>query len=466
MKQSSGRVSRARLVAYEVLQDVDERDAYANLALPKHIRDARLDARDAAFVTELVSATLRFRGKYDHIISLAAGRPIEQIDARTLRVLRLGVHQVLSMRTAVHAALNESVELQKRVGQAAAAGFVNGVLRTVSRSSHEQWESRISEQISDDVARQAVLTSHPAWVIRALNAALSAEHRSAELNQALLANNEAPIVNVVLLTDELNPQHESELYEALSPAGPSPIGFTVNPGKLREVLESQPALSGNLRVQDQGSQVAALALTSATPIAEGEHWLDLCAGPGGKTAILANESRRHQATLRANEISEHRAKLVRDSVRAWSSEVEIVNFDGRDALAYGDHLFDRILIDAPCSGLGALRRRPDARWRKELSDLAELNQLQTQLLNAAAEHLQVGGVIAYVTCSPVLAETRVVVDEFLGRHTGFLELNARQVIEGIATEHLDLSDRFLSAQLWPHRNATDAMFVSLLQKTS
>ena len=141
-QRRGGRVSPARLVAYDVLRDVDERDAYANLALPSRIRAANLDGRDAALATELVAGTLRGQGRYDRILELASGRSVDRIDERTLRVLRLGAHQLLAMRTASHAAVNESVELQRKVANPAAAGFVNGVLRSVGRATNAKAQRR------------------------------------------------------------------------------------------------------------------------------------------------------------------------------------------------------------------------------------------------------------------------------------------------------------------------------------
>lgn len=459
------RVSAARLVAYDVLRDVDERNAYANLALPKRLRDAKLDSRDAGFVTELVSATLRGQGRYDAIIQLAAKRPVSEIDPRTLRVLRLGAHQILSMRTAAHAAVNESVELQRVVANPQAAGFVNGVLREIGRATNEEWNERLRETASSYDDFLAAIHSHPGWIVRAYRNALQSEHRVDELESLLAQNNLAPKINLALLDmtqrEALNDDDSSSQFGVIA-EGPSPIGYVLTQGDPGKMIASLPLRPGILRVQDQGSQLAALALVHATPVAPGEHWLDLCAGPGGKTAVLAAEALRRNAHLRANEISEHRTQLVANAIVANAETVDLVNADGRSEEAFGESLFNRILIDAPCSGLGALRRRPEARWRKQPSDLPQLTNLQTELLEAAFHHLTSGGVIAYVTCSPHLAETRVMVDLFLKQHPDMREINAREVVQSIAREKLDLSDAHLSAQLWPHRHGTDAMFISLL----
>lgn len=467
----SPRISPARLVAYDVLRDVDERDAYANLALPARIREAKLDSRDAGLATELVAGTLRGRGRYDRIIELASGRSIDKVDQRTLRVLRLGAHQLLSMRTAAHAAVNESVELQRKVANPAAAGFVNGVLRSIGRTSNDDWNARIDDEAKNADAALAVRTSHPAWVLRALRDSLRSEGREQELVELLEADNVPPRVSLALLPGAAidvdtaavlgsDPERGAQL-DAL---GASPLGLELEGGDPAKAIAAIDEPDGFVRVQDQGSQLAALALTRAREVRSGEKWLDLCAGPGGKTALLGAEAALSGATVRANEVSEHRAELVRRSVVAVADHVEVVSHDGRSADAYGGENYDRILVDAPCSGLGALRRRPEARWRKKPTDLPALTDLQAELLEAAVDHLAPGGVLAYVTCSPHRAETRVVLDGLLKSHPELRELDTKSVLNDVAREPLDLAGQSLSAQLWPHRNGTDAMFIALVER--
>ena len=470
-QRRGGRVSPARLVAYDVLRDVDERDAYANLALPSRIRAANLDGRDAALATELVAGTLRGQGRYDRILELASGRSVDRIDERTLRVLRLGAHQLLAMRTASHAAVNESVELQRKVANPAAAGFVNGVLRSVGRATNDEWNDRIDEEADSADQALAARSSHPAWIVRALRDALRAEGRDSELEALLEADNTPPKVNLVLLPGAgLDAEtaaalgSDPERGRELVVAGVSPLGLELEGGDPARAIDAIDAPDGYVRVQDQGSQLAALALTRARPVREGERWLDLCAGQGGKTAVLGAEAALSGATVRANEVAEHRAELVRRSVEATPETVEVVSHDGRDDDAFGGGAFDRILVDAPCSGLGALRRRPEARWRKQPTDLPALTELQGELLEAAVPHLASGGLLAYVTCSPHRAETRVVLDGLLKRHSELREVDAKRVLNEVSRGELDLAGGALHAQLWPHRNGTDAMFIALLER--
>jgi 16S rRNA (cytosine967-C5)-methyltransferase len=455
----TGGPAPARLVAYETLRAVHESDAYANLLLPRAIASAGLSSADAALATELAYGTLRRQGTYDAVIELAADRPGHEIDPPVLDALRLGVHQLLSTRIASHAAVNESVELARRAGGKGAAGFVNAVLRRVSRDTPGEWMARVEASARSDDERIGLASAHPVWVVRALRRALTAEGRADELDDLLVADNEAPRVTMTALPGL------AEVPEDATPTMYSPSGFRLGGGDPGPVVT---ASDGRLRVQDEGSQLAAYALTRAAPIAEGERWLDLCAGPGGKTALLAAEALAHGARLEANEIVPARAGLVRQALAAVPLEVPVSEQDGRVRASAARGAYDRILVDAPCTGLGALRRRPEARWRKTPADVPELVALQRELATTAIGALKHGGILAYVTCSPHLAETGGVVAD-LHRDWGdqIEELDARAVVQSVSRTPLDLAapaDGSGRVQLWPHRHGTDAMFIALLRR--
>ena len=450
----------AREVAYETLRAVHESDAYANLLLPAAIERAGLSAGDAALATELTYGTLRRRGTYDAIIGIAADRAPSSIDPEILDALRLGVHQLVATRVASHAAVNESVTLARRAGGRGAAGFTNAVLRRVSRDTPGEWADRVAETARSDDEAIALSSSHPVWVIRAFRRALTAEGRADELGALLTADNTAPRVTFAALPGLAEPGADARRTPF------SPLGFRLAGGAPEAVVN---ASDGRIRVQDEGSQLAALALTRARAVQTGERWLDLCAGPGGKTAVLAAEALAHGARLDANEISPARAGLVRRSIAGVPLEVEVTERDGRDLTAERPGIYDRILVDAPCTGLGALRRRPEARWRKAPGDVAELTALQGELLGGAIEALAPGGIVAYVTCSPHLAETTGVVAEARRRFGDAVEeLDARAVVREVALSSPDLpaqTDGSGRAQLWPHRHNTDAMSITLLRRT-
>ena len=456
-------VQPARRIALDVIVAVRESDAYANLLLPVRLGRAKLGSADAALATELTYGTLRRQGYYDAVIALAAGRSVEKIDPPILDVLRLACHQLLSMRTAQHAAVDESVQLAKTVGSNSATGFVNGVLRTITRTDAEVWRERVLAATGSDDERLAVDHSHPLWIVRAFRQALAAEARADELDDLLAEDNVAPRVSLVALPGFSNVE-ELDAF----PAPFSPVGAILDSG---DPLDVSAVRDGRARVQDEGSQLAALSLSRAQPITPGERWLDLCAGPGGKSALLAAEALTGGATLIANEIVPARAQLVRNALAVFGPAPEVWELDGtRIGDDHADE-FDRILVDAPCTGLGALRRRPEARWRKVPRDVALLSGLQSNLLDAALTALKPGGIVAYVTCSPHLAETKVIVEGALKKWGVQVErLDTPAVVAALINEPLESNSQqsttALHVQLWPHRHGTDAMFIQLLTKRS
>lgn len=494
----------ARATVFDVLRSVAESDAYANLVLPKAIRSHRLDHRDAGFATELTYGTLRHQGTYDAILRHCVDRPLEKVGTTTLIVLRMGVHQLLNMRVPAHAALNQSVSLaRERIG-AGPASFINAVLRRVSERTPEEWYELIIEDAKDDTERMALLASHPAWIVRSMRQALVAHGRPAsEIEQLLEADNLAPVVNLVALPglgslEEAREQGavDGELVEG------SALYASGDLARLESVRE------GTVRAQDAGSQLVARALAAAPLDGTDTAWLDLCAGPGGKAALLGAIGVQRGASLVANEAAPHRAQLVESSMRPLPEDsYTVLTGDGRQiretlrknasalpGSVEPGQLFDRVMVDVPCSGLGALRRRPEARWRKSPRDIAELLPLQRQLLDAAIEATRPGGVIAYVTCSPHAAETQNIVAEVLesgavslldsaaalreialhieGANGEFVSVLAGEKDPGHTPEIkvkkgapvVKASENPTTAQLWPHVHGTDAMFLALLRK--
>ncbi|MGJ5591491.1 RsmB/NOP family class I SAM-dependent RNA methyltransferase [Micrococcus lylae] len=481
--QRTRQADPARAVAYEVVRAVHQDDSYANLVLPQRIRARRLDRRDAGFATELTYGTLRGIGLYDAILAECVDRPLEDLDAPVLDALRLGAHQLLGMRVPAHAALDATVALvRERIG-AGPSGFVNAVLRRISETPREQWLDRVAPEDGSEKSL-GIRHSHPAWIVRGLRQALVSHGAdAAELTDLLEADNAAPVVNLVALPGlgDIGPV-------LAAGADPSPLAPDAALHAGGDAARLPGVRDGVVRVQDVGSQLTARAL-AAVPLGgqahddgsvaagapgacssasspRAEHWLDLCAGPGGKAALLAALAAERGAHLLANEVAEHRADLVRGALTAVPQQAWTVRTgDGRrigDA-PEGATGFDRILVDAPCTGLGALRRRPESRWRRTPADLAVLTDLQAELLDAAVGVLAPGGVLAYVTCSPHPAETVVQADDLLRRHPKLEQLDAAQALQSVAVGDLGLPET-KTAQLWPHRHGTDAMFLGLFRR--
>lgn len=420
------RPDRPRLLAHRILGAVTQQGAYANLETARVLADARLEPRDAAFVTELVSGTCRLLGTYDRILAAASGR--DAFDPALADALRLGVHQVLSMRVGHHAAINTTVDLAAATVGEKVAGLTNAVLRKVAARDLADWVEHLSRH-EDAVGALATRTHHPRWIAEAY-----VEVLGDEAEEALAANNVPPVPTLVVrpglaTVDELGGEPTS-----VSPYGARRPG---NPGDVAAVRE------GRAGVQDEGSQRVALALADAA--APDGPWLDLCAGPGGKAALLAGLALQQDTWLLASELQPHRAELVAQSLRAYdgANRPTVIAADGtRPAWASGS--FAKVMADVPCTGLGALRRRPESRWRRTPNDLAQLVPLQERLLASALDSAMPGGVVAYVTCSPHRAETTGVVDAVLaGRDDVTVEA---------------------TSQLWPHRDGTDAMFCALLRR--
>ena len=450
--------STARSVAFELLRAVEQDDAYANLLLPKLIAEANLEPRDSALAQELAFGTTRNQLLYDRIIEHGAKRKIEEIDARGKILLRLGAHQLLSMRVPSHAAINETVDLTKLVASQGAVGFVNGILRRVSERTLDEWRELLLAETDDRVEKLELKYSHPAWIIRSLEQALKVDGRGDTLEALLEIDNQAPLVNLVALPGIARAEHET----GLTAGAASPIGFTLASGDPAKL----PAMrDGFIRVQDQGSQLAALALAEAKPIDKSEQWLDMCAGPGGKAALLAAIAKTNGVKFVANEIAEHRAKLVSQALRKIDESVDVFCADGRTIGEDAPESFDRILLDAPCTGLGALRRRPESRWRRTPKDVGDLTKLQEQLIESAWLALKPGGVLGYVTCSPHSGETISIVDWLERKHGAAVTLmNATEVLKRLNPD-LQINESRKTVQLWPHINDTDAMFISLITKS-
>lgn len=467
-ERSRPRHDDPRRVAYETLTAVHRDDAYANLVLPRLLGQSRLDSRDAALATELAYGTLRRLGTLDAVLRVAADRPVERIDPPVRDALRLGAYQVLYTRIPAHAAASATVSLVKGFAPGA-TGFANAVTRRVTTRSLEEWLAEVVPAWSDDpVAHLAATHSHPAWIVRAfaeaLGEGLAVGSRPAEeweTVRALAEDNEPAPVHLCARPGRLDAATLAAEVDGV-PGAFSPYAVHLPagaPGRLR------PVADGRAHVQDEGSQLVSAALAQAA-VSEGpaQRWLDMCAGPGGKAALLGGLAAQRGATVTAVEIAEHRARMVEQAISGLP--VTVVRDDAR-TVGVGSELpaasFDRVLVDAPCTGLGALRRRPEARWRRSPDDLPGLTRLQRELLVAAIEAARPGGVVAYVVCSPHVVETRVTVAEARRRsaHQTTL-LDAREMLpEGMP----ELGDG-PEVQLWPHRHGTDAMYLALLRRAA
>ena len=434
----------SRLLAFDLLTEVNRNEGYSNLLLPQALNASKLEERDRSLVTELLYGTIRMQGKHDWVLSQISDRPWSEVDTAIVDVCRMGVHQLHEMRIPDHAAVASTVEVaRKRLGESKAS-FVNALLRSVTRKSQNDWFSPLLE-IKDPVERLSIQYSHPQWIVSAYFDLLK---DWSEVEQALSINNEAATPTLVswpglsTIEDLKNIGGEPTTY---SPYGAHWKG---NPGAL-DLIKTR-----KIGVQDEGSQLVAFVFAAASA---GENWLDMCAGPGGKAALLSNIARQRRITFTANEVSAVRADLVRQVVNGD----RVLVGDGRE-IGDQSEKFDAILIDAPCTGLGALRRRPEVRWRRNLQDLRELTQLQRELIDSGIKALNVGGVLGYATCSPHLAETTIQVSDLMRKHANMEQIDVAPYLP----INLVDSERDHAMALWTHRTGTDAMFLALFKKVS
>ena len=432
----------ARLLAFDVLTEVNRNDGYSNLLLPQALNASKLDDRDRSLVTELLYGTLRMQGKHDWVLAQVSDRPWSEVDPEIVDICRLGVHQIHEMRIPDHAAVAATVEVaRKRIGESKAS-FVNALLRSVTRKSIEDWFAPLTT-LSDPVERLAITYSHPEWIVSAYYDLLK---DWIEVESALRINNEAAIPTLVSWPGFSTQQDLLDIGGEPTEFSPYGVHWKGNPGAL-DLIKAR-----KIGVQDEGSQLVAQVFSKA---AAGNNWLDLCAGPGGKAALLSSIARERGITFTANEISQARAELVKQVVHGD----RVIVSDGR-LIGLSDEKFDAILIDAPCTGLGALRRRPEVRWRRTLQDLRALTQLQRELVDSAIQALNPGGVLGYATCSPHLAETSIQIADIKKKHSNLQQI----IVDDFLPSPLHDATRDGAMSLWTHKHGTDAMYLALFRK--
>ena len=433
----------SRLLAYDLLTEVNRNEGYSNLLLPQALNSSKLDERDRSLVTELLYGTIRMQGKHDWVLSQISDRPWSEVDPGIVDICRLGVHQIHEMRIPDHAAVAATVEVaRKRIGESKAS-FVNALLRSVTRKSIEDWFKPLLT-ITDPVERLSIQYSHPEWIVSAYFDLLKSWD---EVEQALTVNNEAALPTLVSWPGFSTQEELINLGGAATEFSPYGAHWKGNPGTL-DLIKSR--LIG---VQDEGSQLVAEVFAKAS---SGSSWLDLCAGPGGKAALLSSIARTRGITFTANEFSVPRAELVKQVVHGD----RVLVSDGRE-IDLMNEKFDAILIDAPCTGLGALRRRPEVRWRRTLQDLRALTQLQRELVDSAIKALNPGGVLGYATCSPHLAETSIQIADIKKKHSDLQQVDVTPYLP----PNLLGGNRDGAMALWTHKHGTDAMYLALFQKS-
>ena len=445
------RPSGGRRCAYRVVRRVFDEGAYADSAFRAEAERARLAPRERAFAQQLAYGTVQRRLTLDHVLEALSSRPLGEVDPPLRDALRLGLHQLLFLDSVPdHAAVEQTVELAKPEGRGA-AGFANAVMRRAAREA----PTLLARLDGGSPAAAALLHSHPEWLVELWWEALGPEE-----TVALLArDNEAP--ESAVRANELRTTRE-ELREALrtegvasrpAPEPPEPPEALVLATPY-DVHRSPLFERGDLVPQSRGSMTVARVLDPRP----GERVLDMCAAPGAKTTHLA-ALMRGRGELLALERHPRRAEaLERTCARAGASFVEVRSADAADAPT--GEPFDRVLLDAPCSSLGTLQARPDARWTKTPESIDELAGLQRRLLEAAAGRLRPGGALVYSTCTISPRENEQQVHDLLASHP---ELSLDDLGAGWADLRHPTDPRLLL--VLPHRHGTDGFFMARIRRT-
>ena len=448
MKAEGGKgartVSPARRAAFSILRRVEDEGAYAAVLLAASEDEMR--AEDRALCYELVLGTLRWQLWLDSLIEHYAGRRAESLDAPVRRALRLGLYQLRRLsRIPASAIVNESVNLAYLSRLRSAASFINAVLRRAAREP----DYDPAASVADAVERLAIETSHPAWLLKRWIKAFGMEEAGAFAR----ANNEAPPVSFRLITRRGN---EEGILDELRGAGgvlhPSRIvseGWRIEgAGKALRAL----AHAGKIYLQDESSQLVAHVIDAQA----GERVLDVCAAPGSKTTHIATRTPGISLIV-AGDLHEHRLRTVMEAgARQEIKTLRAVVHDGENNLPFIEDSFDRVLLDAPCTGTGTLRRNPEIRWRITAQDVLDLSARQSRLLAHAARMVRRGGRLVYSTCSVEQEENEDVVASFLKRDAEFKLLPLDMAVS--------LQHEGHAMRIWPHKQGADGFYIAAFER--
>jgi 16S rRNA (cytosine967-C5)-methyltransferase len=458
-------VSIARQIAFDVLLRVTTQDAYADEALRGALSD-KVCVEDAGLATELTLGVLRWQRLLDFLIDRHLAKANKALDPEVRIALRLGVYQLNFLtRVPARAAVHESVELVKSARKRSAAPLVNAILRKAAKDSSNRRSpgDAVTAFLSKDLPladRLGIQHSHPTWLVERWLRAFGEERTGALLD----SNNSVPSLSAYLL----DPQRQDETLSALQKAGTD-----IKPGHLlREswTLEGgNPASTEAMRrgwiaIQDEASQ----AVAHLVGVKPGETVLDLCAAPGGKTLRLALDAGPAGHVVAAD-LHAHRVRAMAERIeRAGIRNVETMTLDAAGPLPL-DRLFDRILVDVPCSGTGTLARHPEIRWRLRPEDLENLHGRQAALLRNALSNLASGGRLVYSTCSLEPEENELVVNEVLSeKENAFHIVSAGKTIESLLQESVKVesfanSDGFF--RTFPPEHRTDGFFAAVIERS-
>lgn len=447
------KIDLPREVALKILYDINEKGAYSNISINKYFEGYELRDIDKAFITELVYGAVKWRLSIDWIIQQFSSVKLRKISPWILNVLRLGVYQLLyTDKIPESAACNESVALARRYGHSASSGFVNAILRNIGRSREK---IKYPEKDKDVVQYLCVKYSHPDWMVKAW-----LDRFGEEFTEKLLeSNNQVPDFSVRVNT--LKVTREQLIEHLIS------IGIEAEEGKYLEeavVIRNPSSISkldafknGWIQVQDESSMLVARVLDPKP----GELVIDVCSAPGGKSTHIA-QLMDNRGTVVSRDIHEHKIRLIEDSIKRL--ELSIIRTEVFDATRLDDSFIekaDRVLVDAPCTGLGIIRRKPDIKWARNIEDKKEITELQTNILNIASKYVKTGGVLVYSTCTLEPEENDFIVKEFISKNR---EFELEDISALLPNKLVKPSSREGFIQLFPNTDDIDGFFIAKMKK--
>lgn len=445
----------ARQAAAQILEKVDCRKAYADILLDHALKSNTIVDHDRFLLTEIVYGTLRWRGRIDALLKALVRRPLQEMDPRLRNLLRLTVYQLAFLdRIPAYAALNEAVEIAKDHAGAKAGGFINGVLRRFLRDKISLARPKPETTSTSALAQY---WSHPDWLVQKWIRYIG----RAEIEDLMRANNEEPplVVRVNVLQGTRDGVLESFHNKGIeaTPTSWSPDGITVHS---RHPVDRLPGYSrGFFQVQGESSQLVTYLLGPQP----GEHILDACAAPGGKTTHIA-ETMHDVGQVTAVDISQKGIERIRENANRLGLRSILASCaDAREKFPRSlSGTYDRILIDAPCSGLGTLRSHPEIKWHRTQRDIRRLARLEQEIIRQAASYLRISGILVYSTCTLTEEENESVVEAFLERHKGFVLEDAAGYLPDQA-KSLVRGSYFMAL---PHRHNADGFFAARMRKVT
>jgi 16S rRNA (cytosine967-C5)-methyltransferase len=447
------RIDSARETALKILYNINEKSSYTGIAINEHIKACKPDERDRAFISELVHGVVRWRERLDYVIESFSKIRLKKLSPWIFNILRLGVYQLLFMdRVPQSASCNESVNLAKKYGHKSSTGYVNAVLRNIAIN---RTNIKYPDRNIEPLEFYSVFHSHPQWLVKRY-----LESYGGKFTEELLsANNESPSFTIRTNTLRTTPGQLAEIlnktgYECKS-AGYVEEALVVDTPA--GIFETDAFREGLFIVQDEGSMLVSKILDPRP----GERIIDVCAAPGGKSTHIA-QLMRNKGSIEAWDIHTHRLRLIQqNSERLGTVIIKTHEQDASQFVPEYRGKADRVLLDAPCSGFGTIRRRPDIKWSRQERDIAQLAKLQYEILDTSVRYLKKGGILVYATCTNEPEENLQVIDKFLDRHGDFTLCDFTQTLPECFRKD---SCREGYINFFPHMDGIDGFFVSKLLK--